>query len=200
MDWASGASVLGDIAGVFGQYDANKRNQASARDAMAVNQWESQVNRDFQLRMSNTAHQREVDDLKAAGLNPILSANQGAATPGGATGSGVSSQFGNIAEGLGASAREIQALKQTLKKGELELGLLGSQKDATDAQAAKTRMETTVLSKDVPKADMMNRIYKLFGPYVEKAEEALKGNPLQKYRDKVNKEAHEAHPYIRRAP
>lgn len=51
----------------------------------AFNAWQAGKNRSFQERMANTAHQREVEDLKKAGLNPILSARLGgSATPGGA--------------------------------------------------------------------------------------------------------------------
>lgn len=55
---------------------ANQNNQWSAEQAMKQ--------MEFQERMSNTAHQREMADLKAAGLNPILSAKSGATSPSGA--------------------------------------------------------------------------------------------------------------------
>ncbi|WNK13062.1 MAG: DNA pilot protein [Microvirus sp.] len=74
--WWDAIPVVGGLVNAF----TGAQSQRETNQAMQGMSADQNV---FQERMSNTAHQREVADLKKAGLNPLLSANAGASTPSG---------------------------------------------------------------------------------------------------------------------
>ncbi len=95
---ASFSDGLSKISGITSANNAWSAQQASelrdwqSREAEKVRKYnsaEAEKNRSWQQFMSSSAHQREIEDLKKAGLNPVLSAmgGNGASTTSGATAS-----------------------------------------------------------------------------------------------------------------
>lgn len=112
------------IDGAFSAFGASKQKD--------FNRQEARRQRDWQERMSNTAHQREVEDLISAGLNPLLSANTGATTP-----SGAKSESPNVA-GKGVSAMQAGRLMRAQEK--LAAASAGNQDSQAELNEAKTEV------------------------------------------------------------
>lgn len=123
---------------MFGAGNANAANANMAREAAQFN-WNSMMeNQRFQERMSNTAYQRSMMDMRNAGLNPILAYSQGGATtPGGMGASMQAATMQNTMEGLG------EGISSAAQKA----------KDATASELNKEAAKNTASQTELNKAN-----------------------------------------------
>jgi len=151
-----GSSLLG---GLFGQSGAKKQNAAQIQQA--------REQMDFQERMSNTAHQREIADLKAAGLNPILSAKLGgASSPGGAQANIVNEMapLENSARSMGEKMYNFRVQDAQVNNMKLQNDLLKEQVAAQKISNARQGLMTPAWETG---GKIVDKIVGAVGPWLE---------------------------------
>ena len=96
---------------------AYERDMAQMEVANEFNAQEAQKQRDFEERMSNTAYQRAMADMKAAGLNPVLAYQQGgSSTPSGSSASSSVPSRSGAQSYVGARSRDASRVFQSVMK------------------------------------------------------------------------------------
>lgn len=144
-----GTALGGPIGGIAGSLIGGLFGASGAKDQRKWDARQAQLNRNWQEHMSNTAVQRRMADLQAAGINPILAGRYDASTPAGAMPAGSSNvasagiQGASTAMGIQMAKAQLANLReQTFNiRADTEQKRAGAWLDVQTALKAQGEME-----------------------------------------------------------
>lgn len=94
---------------------ANNTAMANWEKAAEYNAEQARIQREWQERMANTVYQRSVEDMKKAGINPILAANMGLGTA--SVGSGATASMSDANAFMGQTFAEQNSASRSQSSG-----------------------------------------------------------------------------------
>lgn len=159
MSWSAVALGGSALLNYMGQKSANKTNAQIAANATQASQASADKQMAFQERMSNTAHQRAMRDLRAAGLNPILAARSPASTPGGAMGQAFTYQHQNVARAAIDGyqiASQAQASQASARVSDATVGKIAQEMALSKQQEKKLIADTEQVKQNTKFAKVLH--------------------------------------------
>lgn len=145
FDGLSLGGLAGGLLGFVGQQQTNQKQWDIAQAANAASAEQARAQMNFQERMRETQYQTAVEDMKKAGLNPMLAYSQGGAgTPSGAMGQITAAKVGNT---IGSALAGYQSAAMTAA----DVDMKEATTTATNAQAIKTEADTIQTAANIGK-------------------------------------------------
>lgn len=182
-------SMIPGIGDSMATAEANKVNARSAQTQM-----------DFQERMSNSAYQRSMEDMRKAGLNPMLAMSQGgASTPSGSMATAQAAPKTALvgaamqaATGINLARNQNAALQNTMQDSQQNRTLSTSQTAKNIAETEATQVKTALAKKDIPFAKLKGELTEGASSIIRKLQEGVSNSAKSLRFDEYQKHTDEA--------